>query len=153
MKGQKVAIQGEHRWLSSRVHRKPLAAVIITANPRPSASSEMSRLEVLETASSSLTSNWLHVLYWKPFPNNSLQMTRPNTLFSFGAIRVFKQHWSPCMSVNSLRELLTFSLKTSTRFSCSIFPKYPQDCHPIAGPFSILACLFSDARYEKLWKV
>lgn len=145
--------QWEHRCLSLRVRRKPLAAVIITANPRPSASSEMSRLEVLETASSSLIGNWLHVLYWKPFPNNCLQMTRPNALLSFGTIRVFKQHWSPCMGVNSMSELLTFSLETSTRFSRSIFPKCPQDCHPIAGPSSILACLVSDARYEKLWEV
>lgn len=61
-KKERYKRQWEHRCPLSMVRRKLLATVIIAVNPRPSSSSEMSRLEILETASSSLTGNWLHVL-------------------------------------------------------------------------------------------
>lgn len=146
-KKERYKRQWEHRCLLSMVRRKLLATVIIAVNPRPSSSSEMSRLEILDTASSSLTGNWLHVLFWQPFSNNCIQMSRPNAGLSFGAIRVFKQRWSTCMGVNSINAALRNPLHRHAVDACSFFSKYPQDpltWHSLTGPSSTLSWLVSD---------
>lgn len=124
-KKERYKRQWEHRCPLSRVRWKLLATVIIAVNPRPSSSSEMSWLEILATASSSLTGNWLHVLGWKPFTNNCLQMIRPNAVLSLGAIRVFKQRWSTCMGVSSMNAALSDPLHRHPLDARSFFSKHP----------------------------
>lgn len=153
--------QREHRCPSSRLLWNLLAVVVIAANLRPSSSSEMSGLEILDTAPSFLIVNGLHVLSWKPFSDTCLQVIRANPVASSLSVPPgLLISIDPPVRVWTARTLRWESyihpLCRHPPHSCSSFPKYswePLTLRSVAGASYILACLLSDPHREKLWEV